>query len=278
MNKIRVFLLLLALSIPLWGDSQPYVKYGKYTPGQVVILFADKVNVRNAPDPKARIMDRLPIGSRLQILEESAQAYTFNGYTESWYKVKYPCTCGKKIDEGYIWGGMLSKAVIIKKNGDRAVPQAILIGAVGKSNDSTIMEARYIDDMTIRSSVLFKGLDMSFNQSFSYSLSARALPRSWFKKELELVLVDFVYEACEYPMGEVLLVLDGDQIRYGFSSYRAFSEFGKADFRYIWPRDKEGKKDTVIVESISIDYEAATTNTSREEYLWQQGKFKKIGE
>jgi len=108
-------LLLILLCLPMIGLGQTYVPddYGfSFEENSYQYLISDNVNIRSAPSTKASIISRLPIGSRLQIIEKSSQRYTYNNISFPWYKVSFILDNSEKI--GYVAGGFIAQEYYIE--------------------------------------------------------------------------------------------------------------------------------------------------------------------
>lgn len=108
MNRILTTLLFAAFAFA--GFSQDEEEndneiYRRLYTGEVAYLLADSVNVRATADIKGKTVDRLPIGTKVTILEESDVMLDLNGFSAPWYLVEY---APKK--KGYVWGGKIAYA------------------------------------------------------------------------------------------------------------------------------------------------------------------------
>jgi hypothetical protein len=79
-----------------------------YAENSSQLLHGDRVNVRDAANSKAKVIDNLAIGTAIKIVKQDEKLFTQNELTNYWYKVSY--TKDGKTKEGYIWGGLIAVA------------------------------------------------------------------------------------------------------------------------------------------------------------------------
>ncbi len=284
MKKYLFILVITAgiFSITHAGDKYS-TYYGEFRPGQIVHSFGDKVNIRKKPETGAAVMDQLQISAPVKIIEKTDKVLEMNGFKDYWYKVEYLCSCGHKYDQGYVWGGLLSKAFVIIQSKDDYPQMSLLFGIVRQSDARNIFEARYVEYNKIKYKVEFEGLDFPQSPFFTYSTWAEGLSPQILSPGVEVFLIHFEYEADEYPMGDVMLLKTAQGLSVGMNAIRSFSEFGSSDFRYIWPGMKGGKKKTLILErtieeQISEDNPERKVTKTLESFSWDGKKLSKISQ
>lgn len=103
---------LLVLLMMLWVSNLAAFPRDKM---HVTAFFGDKVNVRESPSVKAKVVKNCRIGSPLKVLKKMAKYEEFGGFVDHWYKVKIGNTIG------YVWGGLLSDATFSLGNGYQIV-------------------------------------------------------------------------------------------------------------------------------------------------------------
>ena len=70
--------------------------------GEDAIVFATQCKLREKPDTTSKVLDKLFIGKKVEVMGESSETLTVNGVERKWIKV----VVNNKI--GYVWGGNLS--------------------------------------------------------------------------------------------------------------------------------------------------------------------------
>lgn len=93
-----------ALSLKAQND------YHRFESGENVFLLADQVNVRSKASSSAEVITKLPIGTKLYVLEESNEYLTINGFSAPWYKVKFD------NQSGFIWGGLIAEGHLVSED------------------------------------------------------------------------------------------------------------------------------------------------------------------
>lgn len=101
--------IIISLSIVLfWGSSSISSQghWGDYIStkeaNSTYHVFGEKVNLREKPDTKSKVISVLNPGDPILILEQSKQKLEQNNLAEYWYKIKF------KNFTGYLWGGLIS--------------------------------------------------------------------------------------------------------------------------------------------------------------------------
>jgi hypothetical protein len=273
MNRFLLTLLLCALfllTVNAHGDQGGVYHYGKYSPESITPLFGDNVNIRENPSLKAKVIGRLPVTYLVKIKERLKDELEINDYREKWYRIEY--TMDEKNFMGYIWGGLLAKAFIHEDIDGDNQREWILIGITGVTKGDKIAEARLVKRGKIISKAVFKTIDISDSRFFAYTISAGVLPVKRFIPSMRIVRIDFSYEACDYPNGDVLLTWNGKELSYGLTAIYSSSEFRGSSYSYIFPEDKNGEKNQIIikytVEQTEEDTGKRSTTVSYEKYKW----------
>ncbi|EJF53640.1 SH3 domain-containing protein [Saprospira grandis DSM 2844] len=101
MIRLLSLLFMLGLLSPLVGQNSPSVYYN-FLPGQSYLLMADKVNLRQKPSLQAKVLQRAPIGSTVEIIAKSDKQLRLKGMTAPWYLIRY------KGQKAFVWGGLLA--------------------------------------------------------------------------------------------------------------------------------------------------------------------------
>lgn len=268
----------LIAAVNLHGEPQGIYYYGKYSPNKVVPLFGDSVNIRENPSLRAKVIARLPITHQVRIKEEVKDILEVRRYRENWYRVEF--SQGEKSLEGFVWGGLLAKAFVHEDiDGDNQA-EWIVIGISGAEKGERVVEARLVKEGRVISKPFFNAIDIGASRFFIYTVSAELLPDKSFTPPLKIIRVHFSYEACDYPNGDVLLTWNGKELRYGLRAVFSSSEFGGSSYRYIFPEEKNGKENHIIIkytiEKVEEDPGKRSTRVSFEEYRWDGERLKSV--
>ena len=262
---------------------KPIYTFGEYVSNVPVYVFGDRVNIRTRPTVKSEIIGRFGIADSLRIAvkADEKQIYEFDGYKESWYLIVAEDKQGNLFN-GYVWGGALAKVAIETTIDDEKA--WILIGIVGMGEDEKVAVARLVKDGEIISEIEFPTIDFSRPGFFDYTLAGAVLEDKGFSTPIQFIRLVFTYEACDYPNGDVLLILDNSELKYGLTAIYSGGEAGGCEFKYIFPNDKKGEEDKIIITydcyelDMDNDYEIINRSTSQEIYQWDEEELMKIGD
>jgi hypothetical protein len=269
---------LLLLTVNAHGLHGSVYYYGKYSPGSIIPLFGDNVNIRENPSLKAKVVDRLPVTYLVKIKEKLKDELEINDYRENWYRIEY--TMNEKNYTGCIWGGLLAKTFIHEDIDGDNQREWLLIGISGVTKGDKIAEARLVKRGKIVSKTVFKTIDISNSRFFAYTISAKVLPVKRFIPAMRIVRIEFSYEACDYPNGDVLLTWNGEDLSYGLTAIYSSGEFGGSSYKYIFPQDKNGERNHIIikytVEETEEDSGKRSTTVSYKKYKWEGKQLKRV--
>jgi hypothetical protein len=273
---INTVLLLLST---LLAQPEYYVfDYGTFIEGNTVHIFGDKVNIREEPSVTSNIIETLPIGYPVYIVEKTDERYDINGYIAPWYQVSF--TYENEDKEGYLWGGLLS-IVSLDTDDDKM----FLYGITGYNDegDEYISEARIAEDGKILSQTEFTLISGYQEQKgiYDYSVSGTVFDHSGFTTVKNIFNVSFIYEACGFVNGEALIFWDGKDITFGLLTERV-SEAGcyRTEADVFFPAEITGNPDYLIVLYTFIEYGGEETGNyiekSVELYHWNKKQLKKV--
>ena len=239
-------------------------------------IFKDKVNLRTKPSLNSKVLTEMSIGEEVEFIEELKKEEKINGISSNWYKVHY-----KKL-EGYIWGGMFAKAVVEDKTNQTKV--LIGISSVsepdlnsGMNDPLKNLEAKLIKNNKLISQIKFKSID---NQSLEYpSIKLEILNKKGFEPAIKLIRLGMPRNCCGCDGGDIILILHNNKLIYGFRTL----DLGEAgswhvNSSIIFPNDKGGKQNQIIVKETSTELENENDKTEKiksvkyKTFEWKNGK------
>ncbi|KMU62163.1 hypothetical protein EZBTHKR_2133 [Elizabethkingia anophelis] len=91
-----------AIAVPVEEAYENYIFHKEV--GSTAKIFVDKTNIRDLPGLTGNIVDALPQGTSVKIIQETNIINKIQERSAQWYKIQYN---GK---EGYVWGANLSVA------------------------------------------------------------------------------------------------------------------------------------------------------------------------
>jgi len=117
-NVQRIVFFIFAVLFFSTANAEIYTSMGSLKDGEYYPVFGDVVNLRTGPSVKNDSIGKLTAGTKIQIVSKSEVKFTQNNYSDYWYQVKSSIS-GKDVS-GYVWGGAISKAYIVKDfDGDK---------------------------------------------------------------------------------------------------------------------------------------------------------------
>jgi len=196
------------------ANAEIYTSMGSLKDGEYYPVFGDVVNLRTGPSVKNDSTGKLTAGTKIQIVSRSEVKFTQNNYSDYWYQVKSSIS-GKEVS-GYIWGGAISKAYVVKDFDGDNNPDMLLFGITNCDEEMLKWaEARLVKNGKIVSSLKFRIED--FNESeeadkseFVYSLGAELFSRKM--NSFSFLKLESFYEACDYPGFFYLFATDGKSV------------------------------------------------------------------
>jgi len=96
---------------------------------------------------------------------------------------------------------------------------------------------------------------MPESPSFSYSMRSEYLGNKGFNKSIVFFKISFIYEACDYPIADVLIATDlkNKKIYYVLEAPKSSSETGSVFSSIVFPKDINGKSNQIKL-IIDIEY------------------------
>jgi hypothetical protein len=263
------------------GPTAYTCEYGKFKAGQTVHLYGDNVNIRNAPGEAGQVIATLPVGTPLSIVGGTVVLFELNGFRDKWYQVTF--VQGGRKREGYVWGGLLARAVVdLSGPGGRFL---LVMGINGKGTLDKTAEARLVRNRKIVARLEFVPIFSGINdgKEFGYCTLGAMFPAR-FTPPLVLVSLQFEYGACDYPNGEVVVGWDGKRLFEAFRAVRSSNEEGGVTYTIFTPGHARAGANTVLVEYMSHRNVAAKDGTNRREpfsgrsetYRWENGVFRLV--
>lgn len=260
--KTRNFLAALTLLISFAIQAQMHPKFHclwgecNFQPGQLIYAFGDNVKLRTAPNTNAKVLDYLPIGHPVLIVEKTTETMTYNGYESPFYKVEY------ENATGYILGALLS---LEKKeiNGNT------LLFSYKKEGDATFLLVRN------------RKSDGSYTQDqvpLANSMLSLEVKDSDIESLGQLLYVSYLAEACGVEGGGIYLLPTQDSL-VQLAELSQISEAGQFWYseRFIFPADEGGIPQKILFKkerNVTIDEGHNWVSSSEEsvELSWVNGK------
>ncbi|MEO0573368.1 MAG: SH3 domain-containing protein [Bacteroidota bacterium] len=191
-----------------------------FEPGQIVYLFGDQVQLREAPTTESKVIKTLPIGMHLIVQEEHKNSWRYKGVDHHFYKVDYKGT------QGYVLGGLLA---LEKKSINKVVH---LFGRAKTGNEDYLLIRTLKED----GSFTEKSTRLGNGQFYLTDLGTKGLP------SIDgILLLDYVAEACGVEGGGIYFFQQEGQLH----QVARLSQVSDAGAYYLWeefifPEDEHG--------------------------------------
>ena len=231
----------------------------EFSQGSTEYLFANKVKLREAPSKTAKVIELLPAGSEVTILEKTINYELYEGIESPWYLVNV----NGKI--GYILGGLIA---LDKLNSPE--DGNLFLFQIRKLNDEKLY-------LKIRPSISDETQEF-IHQIPSYHFTIEITNNRGLNGIQNLISIDYIAEACGVEGGLSYLTWDGSSLKL----LATLSEIGDAGVYYVgekftFPLDKDGIENKIIYtkeEETVDDFEEEWTTiikTTRV-YKWENVK------
>jgi hypothetical protein len=289
MNLRTVFvfvLFVLACSILKAQSEKAVYVYGEFKEGAVVHIFGDKVNIRSGPSVSEKIVATLSAGTPVTIIKKTDVSFKINDYQANWYEISF--YSGTVLKNAYVWGGLLALASFEIPNSSGGKNNLAVYGITAfdsKAYDFS-SQLRIIHADTIYTSLTFDAIYSPLggdDGKYGYCVEADLLGNCGFSSISNIIKLEYIYGACGFNNGNVLVFWDGKKLTFGLNIIKV-SEAGIYNYNYdlIYPDQKEGKPDKLLVKRNIINYDENLTVTRDtiyfEEYKWDKTSLSKTTE
>ncbi len=99
---------------PPGENTSAWIGIGIEAPAKAYV-FADQCNLREKPDVNARVLEKLFIGTEVEVLEVLKTEFSMRGVSAPWLRIK------AKGKQGYVWMGNLTTGVLKLEKGELAL-------------------------------------------------------------------------------------------------------------------------------------------------------------
>ncbi|NPV00681.1 MAG: SH3 domain-containing protein [Brevinematales bacterium] len=281
----KIFIAVTALVLLQTAGASPEMigQYGfnKYEESETVVLYGDKVNVRDKASVDGKVIAQLPIASEVNIIGVDEGNYLEqNGYREEWYKVEYTGSDGK-TGEGYIWGGLISKTAYIGDiMGKKKV--TVLVGVTSIKEYNLYINVRLVQNGKIiaESGDLPAFVNPLFDTSvLGHTVAIKVVDDAVFTPTAKPIVIGFDYGACDCPYGEVIVLYDGKKLYYVTTAMGVGNEMGGFDYEVTYPDGKK-LKNTIKIDTTTIELDEEGNEVSNkkksESYQWTGSGTKQV--
>lgn len=249
--------------------------FGVFEKGAVAYTLATDVNLRETATTDGKVITTIPIGTAVKIEEQLEKTFKKNGFTAPWHKISYTENGTKKT--GYVWGGMLTQAIVRTKQTDGTIFLLGMTNLNAEKMHATLQiraarNGKEVAKMEFASRATFEPNGMS--------IRCISLGTAGFTAGVaDALLFEVGYQACSYTQSERLLIWDGTLLHDGYEATTTadggvFAESNEM----IFPNEKDGKPQAIVVKwELDQTDEKDKTTTQRKQwtYKWTGKKFLK---
>ncbi|MCU0846659.1 MAG: hypothetical protein MUD12_02085 [Spirochaetes bacterium] len=265
-NMLALVMIMITMDASAGAISE-YFGMGSFEEGAEVRVFFDRVNVRSRPDIKdGGVISCLGRFSRVKILKKHENTHSVDGFVSSWYEVSF--SAGGKPARGYVWGGFFSivelPVMMESKKGFFAA------GMKSRGNGKSLaVEAVLVIGDRETARIEFDPIYIpSAAGTFDYSVSGEIFDGRGLPGIRNVMDLRFMYPACGYPFGSVIILYDGKNLVRGFRTNNmteagVFHEFS----RLVFPDEKDGIRDRLVYIETGEDFDEV-----KKEYILKRFK------
>ncbi len=234
-NILFFFLVLLHLGNSLLAQTTP-LKKGTHP------LFADQVRIRNMPSLKGKVVTTLPMGTLVEVLEQTTVSLALDSVEEYWYKVR----SGKT--EGYIWGGLIADYYMegdFDSNGTKETFMILNVTQYMNANEAD----NYWKFRMIRNGKLIHELKENTYYDIQQVWDMEILNWTQFSPSLRLFSVSYEFNG-EVGGSEIkYLCFRNDILQEYFTYTSGAGEGGYACYQaMIFPNEEKGENNKILFE------------------------------
>ncbi|HHG84227.1 MAG TPA: SH3 domain-containing protein [Bacteroidetes bacterium] len=249
-------------------------QYLSYEIGKSSELLADHVNVRSGPDRSENVIATLPIGTSVVVLDDF-EASTIRGIEAPWLKVRFED--GNKLQEGFLWAGMLATTSFASKTD----PKLRFYFGLSHSKEADWFPQLYLQIRAVRAGkqiakLEFEGVGDLQPGAYWHAYDGLGIPGIQ-----DIFNLGFAAGYCAGPAGDAYIFWDGKQFFHAKTIYSGSDAPVFLEEMLIFPNNEDGRKEKIILKHKSgehADNEAGEILDEywEETYIWTGKKLKKI--
>lgn len=257
-KQMSSILTILAICLFTNAQEKPHCIHEDcgFEPGQIVYLFGDHVQLREAPTTESKVLKTLPIGMHLVVQKKHENSWRYKGVDHHYYKVDYKGT------EGYVLGGLLA---LEKKTIDGV---AHLFGRAKKGNEDYLLIRTLQEDGSFKE----RSTRLGNGQFYLSHMGTKGLGHID-----GILLVDYISEACGIEGGGIYLFQQAGQL-YQVARLSQVSDAGAYYFweEFIFPEDEGGVVGKILYKKEVGEYFDEASNWKKssvetKELVWANG-------
>jgi hypothetical protein len=232
-----------------FGEYANYYVYGEFQNNTEVYAFNDETKIYAEPSLDSKVIANLDIAYPLTIITRTENCETVNGYAQDWYEIGF--SKNGKTSTGYILDGVLSIAAV-RFQQDTDKDTALFLWNIISYDDKDYLQS--CAKIVIKGEVV-KNLtlppvytDFQPDKGYQYTVESSLVDDKGFSPPVKFFVLSFIYEACAYTNGDILISWNGEDMHYGLDATRV-SDGGAFYYvsEVIFPSQEGGVENQVIV-------------------------------
>lgn len=234
---MKKYLLLISVALNVYADDSG-IQYLELNKPHYVI--GNKARVRVEADINAAVAAELPIGAEIIPTEQVNNATTIDGVEAPWYRVQFK-QAGKP-KEGFIWGNLIAKGAAKSKDG------LIFMFGTGRKQKDLSVGTEYTSQFRVaKDGKELAKLEVKEGVDFKSKQTVTLTDGRGLAGVQHIFAVEFLQEYCGGKGNTMFLFWTGEKLIHAHSSFDGSDAPYYATEKQVFPTDKGGKKDMVIL-------------------------------
>lgn len=252
------------------AERYPSLPQINFAQGSKVWALVADLNVRAEPNPKAKVIAKLPIGSEITVLSnpENEPETIQNSISAKWLRGRF--TLAGEIKEGYLWSGVVTQMRIKSVADDGTY---FYVGMQGVKTEAIRENERMLNQIrAANNGVEIAKLSFIAPNEPQYAVAGVSEGTQGLSGVNDVLMLNFVAHAGGFPHGEVIVFWTGTQFILGETAHKYLDAPVYDLAHWILPNEAGGKKGHLILHheagENSEDASKPSKPTSREVTSW----------
>lgn len=276
--KTLLFAIFALFSLQIIAQDDDNI-YFQLDTEQSYYLLADDVNVRSKAALKADIVTKIPIGTKLTLIEMDKTSLKLNGFNAPWYKVSFQEKGATQT--GYIWGGFIS---LLAENHQLAGGELMLFGLskIEKQKNSDYPDKVTMQVRICKDNKELQKLEYDGSGSSSTNRAVTISSSKGVNGIKNILNIEYSDNYCGGAFGNHIIFWNGKKLQLIKHLVSGADAPCYASEDFIFPEDEGGKAGLILLKSEAGcdeeleegETEPETTYDHRymEEYSWKNNK------
>ncbi|MBI3230358.1 MAG: SH3 domain-containing protein [Burkholderiales bacterium] len=209
---------------------------------RVWALVSD-LNVRVEPNPKAKVIAKLPIGTEVTVLSDPDKEPEMiqNSISAKWLRGRF--TLNGSVREGYIWSGVLTR-IRIKSVADDGT--YFYLGMQGIKTDASRENDKMLNQIrAANNGVEIAKLSFIAPNEPHFNVAGASEGTQGLQGVNDVLMLNYIAQAHGFPYGEVIVFWTGTQFILGETAHKYIDTPVYDQSYWILPSEAGGKKGVI---------------------------------